>query len=125
METLLRIEKGDVHKITVPAGANSATVWNVYDNAQQTLNSSVAAGAELILGPYVNITNFRIEMVGTVTIAKQGDDFSTPVPFSDYQTPLPPGAAVEDAVDETDIVAQFNALLASLRAASIIETAEE
>lgn len=32
------------------------------------------------------------------------------------------GAAVADAVDETDVVAQFNSLLASLRAAGIIST---
>jgi hypothetical protein len=32
------------------------------------------------------------------------------------------GAAVADAVDDTDIVAQFNALLASLRAAGVIAT---
>lgn len=33
------------------------------------------------------------------------------------------GAAVADAADETEVVAQFNALLASLRAAGVIATA--
>lgn len=37
----------------------------------------------------------------------------------DTYTP-PAGTAVADAVDETDIVAQFNALLASLRTAGFI-----
>lgn len=35
--------------------------------------------------------------------------------------PVDPGVAVEDAIDDTDIVAKFNALLASLRDAGIIE----
>ena len=34
---------------------------------------------------------------------------------------ITPGAAVTDATDETDVVDQFNALLASLRAAGHIE----
>lgn len=33
---------------------------------------------------------------------------------------IPSGVAVADAVDETDVVGQFNALLASLRAAGLI-----
>lgn len=37
----------------------------------------------------------------------------------DTYTP-PAGVAVADAVDETDVVAQFNALLASLRTAGFI-----
>lgn len=32
-----------------------------------------------------------------------------------------PGEAVADATDETDVVAQFNALVASLRTAGVIE----
>jgi len=35
---------------------------------------------------------------------------------------LSPGSAVADAVDETDVVAQFNALLASLRSNGVIAT---
>jgi len=35
---------------------------------------------------------------------------------------LTPGVAVADAADETEVVAQFNALLASLRTAGLIET---
>lgn len=36
---------------------------------------------------------------------------------------LPPqGAAVADAADSSEVVAQFNALLASLRAAGVIAT---
>lgn len=37
----------------------------------------------------------------------------------DTYTP-PAGVAVADAVDETDVIAQFNALLASLRTAGFI-----
>jgi len=36
--------------------------------------------------------------------------------------PAPQGAAVADATDGTDVITQFNALLASLRAAGIIAT---
>lgn len=39
----------------------------------------------------------------------------------DTSEPFEPGAAVADAVDDSDIVTQFNALLASLRAAGLIE----
>lgn len=35
-------------------------------------------------------------------------------------TPFTPGAAVADAADETEVVTQLNALLASLRAAGVI-----
>jgi len=39
-------------------------------------------------------------------------------------TGITPGAAVADATDGTDVVTQFNALLASLRAAGFIEESE-
>lgn len=41
-------------------------------------------------------------------------------PLTPTGTPPPPGAAVPDATDETDVVETVNALLASLRAAGFI-----
>lgn len=58
----------------------------------------------------------------------------TPVSAADYELPAAAaetlggvlqGAVVADAVDTDDIVAQFNALLTSLRAAGTIATAAE
>ncbi len=124
MKTLLRIEKGEIYKILVADAISSATVWTLYDDREPTLKATLAASEELLLGPYINITTFEVDGLGDVVITKEGNDFSTPVELFEYQTPVIPGAAVDDAVDETDIVAQFNALLASLRAVDLIETEE-
>lgn len=50
----------------------------------------------------------------TATTAMAGDTVIPPA--------LSPGSAVADAVDETDVVAQLNALLASLRSNGVIAT---
>lgn len=90
MQTLLIIQRGEIYKITVPADTgsviSSATVWNTYFDRQDALNASLAASSELILGPYLNITTFRVEYLGGVTIEQQGVDFSVPVsPLGDIK----------------------------------------
>lgn len=118
MNNTIQLERNTVLKLTA---STAAKVWLLKAGQQDTLHASLAAAEELILGPYLNITQFRIESADPVTIANQAPDFSTPVEPSDYN---PVAAAVADAVDETDIVDQFNALLASMRVAGQLEESE-
>ena len=84
----LRIEIGEIQKITVPANTasvvNSATVYSLRNGAADVLNTVLTAGNEVILGPYLNITLWRIESEGVVTIEKIGaTDFGIPVSLLD------------------------------------------
>lgn len=54
---------------------------------------------------------------------KNGWIFALQQAANALEADIPPqGAAVADAADSTEVVAQFNALLASLRAAGVIAT---
>ena len=89
IECSLHIKRGAVYKINVPATTgsvvSSATVWTLYDDREQTLNSVLSAGSELILGPYVNISKFRIQITGDATIEEVGDNFGVPIPLFAHQ----------------------------------------
>lgn len=107
----IRVERNSVFKLTAAA---AASVWLKRNGQQDTLHASLAASEELILGPYLNITEFRIESTLPVTISNQAADFSIPVKLR------PAAAAVDNAADDTEVTAQFNALLVSLRAAGYL-----
>lgn len=110
----LRIQRGTVTKLT-PEG--EAKVWLLKAGQQDTLYAELDAAEELILGPYLNITEFRITSEFEVTITNQVIDFSTPVSPFEYITPA---ASVDDAVDSSDVTDRFNDLLASLRTAGFL-----
>lgn len=90
IERVLHIKRSAVYKINVPAVTDSvvssATVWTLYDKRQQTLRAILSAGDELILGPFVNVTRFRIQTIGDAIIEEIGDDFSIPIPLFEYAT---------------------------------------
>lgn len=71
----------------------------------------IAAGADAAAArTAIGAGTSNLALGTTASTAKPGD-----------WTP-PPAAAVDDAADETEVVAQFNALLASLRAAGLLST---
>jgi hypothetical protein len=111
--TTFQIEKGEVFTITA-TGAQATNVWSIQNGAQDTLKASLATSEVLVLGPYLNVTEFRAESESSFTLVKNNPDFGAPAAV------VPVAGAVDDAVDETDIVAQFNLLLASLRTAGLV-----
>lgn len=61
-------------------------------------------------------------VVGTSATEAKAGDYAPPNATDDTRGLVLMAAAVSNAVDETDIVAQFNALLASLRTAGSLST---
>ncbi len=101
---------------------------NAFTDALQNKLNGIAAGADV-----------TPELADVATSGAYGDLTGTPTlgtaasqPSSAFATAaqgaladtaiqsVPQGTAVADAVDETEVVAQFNALLASLRGAGLI-----
>jgi hypothetical protein len=117
----IRIEKGEVYKISTPANigsvSNTAQVWLTGSKIQDRLIASLSANSNVTVGPFLNIVNYRIEFNASGTIEKVGVDDSDPISPFDYKAVA---EAVDDATDADDIVDQFNALLASLRAAGYL-----
>lgn len=105
-ECTLHIKRGAVHKVNVPdtggSIVSSATVWTLYDDRQQTLKRALSEGEELVLGPFINITKFRIQLTGNAVIEEIGDDFGVPVPASDHIIFIPQSLIVSgDIFPET------------------------
>ncbi len=84
--TELRIEKGDVFTVTIPADTDteqsSADVWILHSESQDERLVSLGAEDIYTLGPYLDVANFRIEVIGTVAIAQVGQG-STPFKLAD------------------------------------------
>lgn len=84
-----------------------APTWNTLDGKPAV----IAAGADAATArAAIGAGTSNLALGTTASTAKPGD-----------WTP-PPAAAVADAADETEVVAQLNALLASLRAAGLLST---
>lgn len=101
---------------------------NAFTDALLSKLNGIAAGADVTpeladvatSGAYADLT-------GTPTLGSAASQpssaFATAAQGALADTAIqsvPSGVAVADAVDETDVVGQFNALLASLRAAGLI-----
>lgn len=124
----LRIEQGDAMSVVTDADS-TVQVWGVNGKEQDVLLHSMSASATLILGPYMDVQQFRVEnLTGnapTITILGKGSITpSTLKAMLGVPDALVAGDAVDDAVDADDIVAQFNALLASLRANGVLAESE-
>lgn len=129
----MRIEKNDIYQIV----ANGGQPVYVYYNGR--LYTTVSTGETTVFGPFTAITEFMTTSEGSYVIEKVNQDFQTPELLADYVSGDAPvtsvngetgdvtltAAAVADAEDETDIVAQFNALLSSLRDAGLLAESEE
>lgn len=129
----MRIEKNDIYQIV----ANGGQPVQVYHNGR--LYTTVSTGETAVFGPYTAITEFMTTSEGSYVIEKVNQDFQTPELLADYVSDDAPvtsvngetgdviltAAAVADAEDGNDIVAQFNALLTSLRDAGLLAELEE
>lgn len=91
-------DTASIHTINFIVGANSMTISA--DGTTTPMNISAAAATQ---------------PTHLVTLNQLNNSLSSKLTASQ-------GVAVADAVDETDVVTQFNALLASLRTAGIIAT---
>lgn len=93
--TSVRIESGQVLQVSVASDTStqksSAKIWSLNGDSQDVFVRDLDAGQSTLLGPYINITEFRIEKTGNVTIAPLGRDFSTPYPLS---STIPSSSAV-------------------------------
>lgn len=115
---------GAVIKTAYEGEANT----NVFTDGEKSKLNGIAAGADVTpaladvatSGAYGDLTGTptlgtaAAQNVGAFATAAQGALADTAIQS------VPQGTAVADAVDEADIVAQFNALLASLRGAGLI-----
>lgn len=109
--------------VSITAGKQPVTVWNLVNDGQPVHLQTVNATESIVLGPYLNAVNIGLswEDNGSVVVESLTKSFATPVNF-----PVPqPGVAVDDATGAEDIVDQFNALLTSLRNAGFIAESEE
>lgn len=89
-----------------PSEVTSSDITDATAVGRQVLTAADAATARTAIGAGTS----NLALGTTASTAKPGN-----------WTP-PPGDAVADAADETDVVAQFNALLASLRGAGVISS---
>lgn len=115
---------GDVIKTAYEGQSNT----NAFTDALQSKLNGIEAGADVTptladvatSGAYGDLTG--TPTLGTAA-SQPSSAFATAAQGALADTALqsvPAGVAVADAVDETDVVAQFNALLASLRGAGLI-----
>lgn len=99
---------GDTALLKVGTTAGTALAGNTaLLKVGTTADTALAGNTELL------------KLGSTATTAKPGN-YAPPVATAAAVGTVKQGAAVADATDETDVVAQFNTLLASLRAAGII-----
>lgn len=118
-ECSLHIKRGAVYKVNVPVTAgvvvSAATVWTLYDDRQQTFKAALSEGEDIILGPYVNITKFRIQMTGNAAIEEIGDDFRVPVSIFDNGLwtgiPIRMSAFIVSTSEENYTVTTHNGLI--------------
>lgn len=117
---------GAVIKAAYEGEANT----NAFTDGEKSKLNGIAAGADVTpaladvatSGAYGDLTGTptlgtaAAQNVGAFATAAQGALADTAIQS------VPQGTAVADAVDETDVVAQFNALLASLRGAGLISS---
>lgn len=95
----------------------SADITDATTVGRSVLTAADAAAARAAIG--AGTSNLTI---GTTASTAKAGDYTPPNATTSTRGLVLMGAAVADATDESDVVAQLNALLASLRAAGMLAT---
>lgn len=80
MQQDIIVQKGDVWRIL--AGVQPVTVRSVRNGEDPVLHAEISANSTLNIGPYGNVTSFRIESEGNFTLLKLNEDFEAPYTIS-------------------------------------------
>lgn len=100
----IRINIGQVFNVAVVDDSptetpNSARIYSLRNGAEAVFIDEIGNGQNLIIGPFINIVDFRIDIVGNVTVENVATNFGAPVLLSDY---VGGGGGIPDPVT-TDI----------------------
>lgn len=116
--SLLRDWINSFYDLVSQAEAEAGTETEVRKWSPLRIAEAIAA---LETGPHEAVSQVEAE-AGTETGLRSFSPLRIAEAIAALETPTPVGAHVVNAVDGTDIVAQFNALLTSLRNAGLIAT---
>jgi hypothetical protein len=100
-----------------PTDVSADDITDATTVGKAVLTAADAAAARTAIGAGTSILT-----VGTGAAQAKAGDYTPPDAAAATKGLVLRGVAVADAVDETDVVAQLNALLASLRASGSIAT---
>lgn len=80
MQQDIIVQKGDVWRIS--SGVQPAVVRSIRNGEDPVLHGTIAANSTFTVGPYGNVTQFRIESEGNFTLLKLNEDFEAPYTIS-------------------------------------------